>query len=137
MVKRLEENSGHPIAKAMVNFCGQRTNHTYVPTNMEEIPGKGMFGEFRLDIGGGESLDVQVIVGNERLMYDHNVMISPQDTSTLQFWKRAGNSVVLVAIRAINPLGQTDGPGSEWQLSLLFAIADQLRPESKEGKCFL
>jgi Cu+-exporting ATPase len=129
MAKRLEENSSHPVAKALVNFCGQRSDHTFIASDIEEIPGKGMSGRFRLDEGAEAALDVQVIIGNESLMYDHGVVVDALCWATLQSWKQQGKSVVLVALRAADPFA--DPVESHWTLSAMFAVADALRPEAQ------
>jgi heavy metal translocating P-type ATPase len=129
MIKRLEENSSHPIAKAMVKFCGSQSSQTYIASDIREIPGKGMVGKFKVDEGSEVALDVEVAVGNEALMDDFEVSVDPPSWAALQYWKRAGNSVVLVAVRASDRFADPDE--SRWQLSCLFAVADPLRPEAK------
>ncbi|KAF2674939.1 heavy metal translocatin [Microthyrium microscopicum] len=129
MVKRIEENSGHPIAKAVVGFCAARSMQTYVPTEIHEKPGKGMLGIFRLEEGSNPALDVEVLVGNETLMNEFKVTITDETKEFLSTWKRAGNSVVLVALRATSPFSDPSENG--WILTVTFAIADALRPEAK------
>jgi Cu+-exporting ATPase len=130
MVKRLEENSVHPIAKAMVVFCGDKTDRTHVAHEIEEIPGKGLHGKFRLDETEKDTREVEVLVGNEALINDYGVAIDTSAISTLQSWKQAGHSVVLVATRSSNPFAQSNGT-MPWKLTTLFGIADSLRPEAK------
>ncbi|KAE9970719.1 hypothetical protein EG327_010168 [Venturia inaequalis] len=135
MTKRLEENSSHPVAKAIVDFCGSRTDRTYPVSDIEEIPGKGMSGQFKLDEGrigvDGKSaaLDVQVIIGNEALMNDHQVTVDESCAETLESWKHQGKSVVLVALRVADPFANSSDV--EWRLTAMFAVADALRPEAR------
>jgi Cu+-exporting ATPase len=129
MVKRLEENSVHPVAKAVVNFCAPRSDQTFIASEIQEIPGKGMSGTFRLDEGNDTALDVNVIIGNETLMSEFEVDIDPASWATLQFWKRSGRSVVLTALHAADPF--SDPKETQWTLSAMFAISDPLRPEAK------
>jgi Cu+-exporting ATPase len=129
MAKRLEENSSHPVAKAVVNFCAPRSDQTFIASDIQEIPGKGMSGSFRLEEGSDVTLDVQIIIGNEALMNEHDVDIDPNSWATLQYWKRQGRSVVLVALHATDPFA--DQKEALWTLSAMFAIADPLRPEAK------
>lgn len=129
LAKRLEQNSGHPIAKAIVDFCGLRNTRTVEPVTIEEIPGKGMKGRFKLDEVSQAPVDVDIIVGNETLMSDHNVTINDSSWSLLQHWKKQGKSVVLIAIRASSP--SAEHQQSTWTLSAMFAISDALRPEAK------
>ncbi|TID16900.1 putative copper-transporting ATPase HMA5 [Venturia nashicola] len=135
MTKRLEENSSHPVAKAIVDFCGLRTDRTYPVSDIEEIPGKGMSGQFKLDEGRitvdgkDAALDVQVVIGNEALMADHHVAVDESCWRILQSWKLQGKSVVLVALRVADPFA--DSADAEWRLTAMYAVADALRPEAK------
>jgi P-type Cu+ transporter len=125
MVQRLEENSSHPIAKAMVNFCSAHSDHTHTATLIEELPGRGLKGNFRVDDQGDNPVDVEMVVGNETLMTDNAILIDTKSAAKLQEWKQTGYSVVLVALRS--------GAHAEnrWQLTAIFAIADALRKEAK------
>lgn len=127
MVQKLEENSSHPIAKAMVDFCQSRTPKTYVASSIDEIPGRGLIGHFTIEDDGGHPLDADMIVGNERLMTDNGVFIDEHSAAALQGWKQAGHSVVLVAIRAAH----ADPSQATFQLTAVFSIADALRKEAK------
>jgi heavy metal translocating P-type ATPase len=125
MVQRLEENSSHPIAKAMVNFCSARTNRSLPASNVEELPGRGLLGNFMIEDDGEDSMDVDILIGNETLMNDNSVVIDAGSAAALEKWKRSGNSVVLVALRA------GTSPEAQFQLTAVFAIADALRKEAK------
>ncbi|KAF3001414.1 hypothetical protein E8E13_007417 [Curvularia kusanoi] len=118
VVKTLEENSGHPIAQALVQFCGKEAAGTRQVMSVDEIPGKGLKGKF--DINGAE---MGALVGNESLMADHGVLVNPEAMKRLESWKLRGESVALVAL-------QSAGTQSNWQLACLFAISDPLRPEA-------
>jgi Cu+-exporting ATPase len=150
IVKALEENSNHPIARALVNFCGKTSPETPEAVNVDEVPGKGLKGTFR--VGDQE---VTAIIGNETFMADHHVKISGENASTLQLWKERGESVALAALLVQSPSqdnGETQSMPSEhssisqplstantkvpsvnqgnWELASIFAIADALRPEA-------
>ena len=116
IVKALEENSGHPIAQALVQFCNEQTADALPVTSVDEIPGKGLKGSF--DIQG---VDMGALVGNESLMADHGVSIPSEAMAMLETWKRRGESVALVALNSTQ---------DNWQLASLFAISDPLRPEA-------
>ncbi|KAK1918332.1 hypothetical protein P3342_001250 [Pyrenophora teres f. teres] len=60
IVKSLEQNSNHPIARALVSFCDKTAHQTPTAVDVDEIPGKGLKGTFR--IGGQE---ITAIIGNE------------------------------------------------------------------------
>ncbi|RYN56632.1 Copper-transporting ATPase 2 [Alternaria tenuissima] len=145
IVKALEENSNHPIAQALVSFCDQKVHNTPVAVNVDEVPGKGLKGTFRID-----GQEITAIIGNEGFMADHHVPILAQDASSLQKWKSQGDSVALVALflpqngnqSALQPstppteseslsITITGTPSSStWRLACIFSIADPLRPEA-------
>lgn len=116
MVKALEENSGHPIAQALVQFCNEQTADALPVTSVDEIPGKGLKGTFKV-----QGVDMGALVGNESLMADHGVFIPSEAMAMLESWKHRGESVALVALNSTQ---------DNWQLASLFAISDPLRPEA-------
>jgi heavy metal translocating P-type ATPase len=118
----LESNSSHPIAKAIVAFCKSSNKTSVKAKNIEEVPGKGMKGSFRVPSSG----DVEIIVGNEALMKDHGVRLDNDVLDTLNTWKHEAKSVVLTAVRT-KALDATDS----WGLAAIFGTSDPLRPESK------
>ncbi|CAG5173926.1 uncharacterized protein ALTATR162_LOCUS7703 [Alternaria atra] len=145
IVKALEENSNHPIARALVSFCNKEVHDTPVAVNVDEVPGKGLKGTFRVD-----GQDITAIIGNESFMADHHVPFLAEDTSSLQKWKSQGDSVALVALflphngdrGATQPSELCNGSeslsiavtetqaSSAWRLACIFSIADPLRPEA-------
>ncbi|KAF2750917.1 copper-transporting P-type ATPase [Sporormia fimetaria CBS 119925] len=121
LMKALEENSNHPIAQALVKFCNSRETKTPSVLDVDEVPGKGLKGRFRLsDSDDGE---IEAIIGNEAFMKDHNALITPYQAATLQTWKSRGESVALLAI-------SRPSASEMWHLAALFGIADPLRPEA-------
>jgi Cu+-exporting ATPase len=144
IVKALEENSNHPIARALVSFCSNSSVKTPEAVNVDEVPGKGLKGTFKV----GDWV-VTAIIGNEAFMADHHVEITKENASTLQSWKVRGESVALAALLVssttqassstttssseLRSAAQTEIlPAHEgtWELASIFAIADALRPEA-------
>jgi Cu+-exporting ATPase len=145
IVKALEENSNHPIARALVSFCNKEVHDTPIAVNVDEVPGKGLKGTFRVD-----GQDITAIIGNESFMADHDVPILADDASALQKWKSQGESVALVALllpqsdesvatQSSEPSNKSESlslavteiqPASTWRLACTFSIADPLRPEA-------
>lgn len=123
----LEQQSGHPIAGAVVDFCKTKQAKQLDAASVEEVPGMGLIGNFKINAQGSQSINTDVLVGNESLMIKHEVLIDSGSTSLLQSWKEQGKSVVLVAVRASNPQATSK---SSFVLSAIFAIADALRPEA-------
>lgn len=126
-VLELEQNSSHPIARAMVSFATSKQPPTLKAQTMDEIPGKGMKGSFRSD---QDSPVVEVIVGNESLMHTHDISIPSASAEVLNTWKGQAKSVVLVGARISPAASVTEAV--PWKLSLMLAVADPVRPEAKE-----
>lgn len=143
IVKALEENSNHPISRALLSFCDKQSHDTTLPINVDEVPGKGLKGAFRVD-----SHEITAIIGNESYMADHHVEISPEQAATLQNWKAQGHSVALLSLQLpasiislpeaalsnhseASSATQIAMPAvSAWNLACMFSIADPLRPEA-------
>ncbi|KAL1603606.1 hypothetical protein SLS60_005194 [Paraconiothyrium brasiliense] len=125
LVKALEENSNHPIAKALVSFSKTRSNNTLETITVDEIPGKGLKGTLMLD-----NRKITVIAGNEAFMTDHFVSIPDAQASVLQTWKGRGESVALVALLSGATKDDTTPAEEHCNLACAFAIADPLRPEA-------
>ncbi|CRG88249.1 hypothetical protein PISL3812_05277 [Talaromyces islandicus] len=126
-VMELEQNSNHPIAKAVVIFATPKLAPVLKAIMVDEIPGKGMRGSFAARNRASSVLEV--IVGNEALMQDHGIVIPSANAETLSAWKRQAKSVVLVGHR-IRP----EQPATEivpWKLSIMLAVADPIRAEAK------
>ncbi|KAJ3475948.1 hypothetical protein NLG97_g9289 [Lecanicillium saksenae] len=83
-LKAIEQNSTHPIAKAIVAFCGADQSSAELD-DIEEVPGKGMKATFK-------SKALKIAAGNEALMKDLGVSISESTRSTLNTWKTQANS---------------------------------------------
>ncbi|KAJ4355298.1 hypothetical protein N0V95_003053 [Ascochyta clinopodiicola] len=118
IAKALEENSGHPVAQALVSFCSRRVVYTPTISTISKTPGKGLKGT--LDVNGHS---VTTIVGNEAHMADHNVFVPPEMMIALNSWKACGESVALLAVLST-------ATQDNWQLACIFSISDALRPEA-------
>ncbi len=127
LIRTLESSSSHPLARAVASFCGDADFKGVTTTHVEESAGKGMKGSFIT--GTEDSTTIDVLVGNEALMHDHGVEIPQEAALTLEGWKKQGMSVVLVGtlLHESTPTAQ-ERPG--WNLSLILAASDPLRPEA-------
>jgi heavy metal translocating P-type ATPase len=126
LVKSLEGNSSHTVAKALVSFCKAKDVTDQGLENIEEIAGKGMKGTFQTSATNEQA---EILIGNELLLSDNAVPVPPSAQSTLGQWKSEGRSVALAAIRISHPKA-ADGTASTWQLAAIFAISDPIRPEA-------
>ncbi|KAL2755564.1 hypothetical protein ACRALDRAFT_1043306 [Sodiomyces alcalophilus JCM 7366] len=138
VLKEMEGNSSHPIAKAIVSYCTaeiqeeEKQQVEVKVVNVEELPGKGMKATWERN-GPEDSSDM--IVGNESLMRDYSVPIPEHIATQLEGWKREAKSVALAAIQNTTPEengsetpDQHHGP---WQLAAALSISDPIRPEAQ------
>ena len=123
MMKTIEENSDHPLAKAVVAFASAQEHASIELVSVDEIAGKGMKAVIR-ELEQGSTSKMEILVGNESLMQDYSAQLSQEHHSTLENWKDSGYSVILTAIHSIQP------NNNEWTIVGIFAAADALRPES-------
>ncbi|KKA29842.1 hypothetical protein TD95_000422 [Thielaviopsis punctulata] len=118
MIKAVEENSSHPVAKAIVTFCQEKVGLSKVSIQeMSEIPGRGMKAMCQLE--GGET--VHLIIGNESMLKDHSVAITSVISTSLDGWKTAAKSVALAAVSS---------DSSTWTFAAGLAVADPIRKET-------
>jgi Cu+-exporting ATPase len=127
MVHTLEKNSSHPVAKALASFCQMMEKDDVDAKSVEEIAGKGMRGRFHI-LSTNEELEI--IVGNEHLMEESNVLISPEAQIVLGDWKSEGKSIALAAVKGSGHPKTIDKDDDDWQLAGIFAISDPIRPEA-------
>jgi cation transport ATPase len=132
-LKAVEENSSHPIACAIVSFCSAQSCDTAGEGvvdigDTQEVPGKGMQSTFCSRTGANAATN-EILVGNETLMREFGVMLSPRVSALLQTWADQAKSVALVATRP----AADDGDGSAslpWSVSAVLAISDPIRHET-------
>ncbi|KAK5111968.1 hypothetical protein LTR85_011715 [Meristemomyces frigidus] len=125
LLRRLEQDSSHPIGKAIVGFCIFKNASGMEAKQVEEIAGKGIKGLFEM---GKLSDPIELLAGSETLMADHGVSFDSAASGALDLWKGQAKSVVLVAARNL-PQGMT---GEEpWTPLAIFAASDPLRPEAR------
>lgn len=125
-LRRLEEDSTHPIAKAVLGFCDAHATHSVKALQTEVIAGKGVRGS--LVIGGISEETVQMLVGNEGLMADNGITLPEHVVAALDSWTRAAKSIVLVATKIFPPSAAVSPP--DWALAAILAISDPPRPEA-------
>jgi Cu+-exporting ATPase len=129
IAKSLEENSNHPIARALVSFCNKQLHDTTTAINVDEVPGKGLKGTFRVD-----GREITAIIGNESFIADHRVSLDGDNAMALQSWKSQGKSVALLALclPPSDEIGERAATQQTltWHLACIFSIADPLRPEA-------
>ena len=133
-VSKIEQDSGHPLAHAIMNYCHSELSDKIKTVSTQEMPGKGVRGVLNVsEVLSSAMKAIEVIVGNEALMADHSVAISAVNQSSLERWKSLGQSIVLAAIRP----PPSDKSEEQFTLVASFAAADTIRPESSFVVCNL
>jgi Cu+-exporting ATPase len=120
MARALEENSSHPVARAVVEYSKAQVSdgESMQALDVEEAPGKGLKGTFFTE----SETRITAIIGNEALMADFDLQLDSESKSLIESWKQQGKSIAL--------LSTSPSPETAFTLIAAFAIADPLRPEA-------
>ncbi|CAD0111892.1 unnamed protein product [Aureobasidium uvarum] len=120
MARALEENSSHPVARAVVEYSKAQLlgAESKQALDVEEVSGKGLRGTFNM----GSQTRVTAIIGNEALMADHNLQLDSESIDLIESWKQQGKSIAL--------LSTSSSSKTDFTLVAAFAVADPLRPEA-------
>jgi len=146
VVTHLASASSHPLCLALRDYF--RARSVPVPSigvlEVEELPGRGMKGYFRVMGPDGVDFNVKALMGNELLLREHSVAIGGEDSKSLHRMKLEGKSVVLLATSRSSltkvddalsiPLpssSPTSQSSTKFSVSALFGIADPIRPEAQ------
>ncbi|TNU77850.1 heavy metal translocating P-type ATPase [Lactococcus lactis] len=101
-VAMLESQSDHPLAKAIIDEIGEFIK---VPLqNIEVIKGQGISAD-------------HLLIGNEKLLENHQIFLNAQQKNDLMKLQKHGLSTVLIA---------------DDKVRLLYGITDEIRPNVKE-----
>ncbi|KAG1755710.1 heavy metal translocatin [Suillus lakei] len=112
----LESASSHPLANAIRQYAGNHDAASVTGSSFDEIAGKGVKADF-------EVMRRKAIIGNEPLMRDHAVLLSPDVLQMLERWKSEAKSIVLLAV--------TDADwGDRFVVAAIFAVSDSIRREA-------
>lgn len=119
-LKAVEDNSSHPIARAIGSYCASRTTESVAVDDLHEIPGKGMKARYHM---GNAEQSWEMLVGNEGLVRDFGVPISERVAQLLQTWSNEAKSVAVVATKR-------PGGHATWRLGAALSISDHIREEA-------
>ena len=124
MVAKLEQDSTHPVAKALSEYCLVHPDRKIEILSSEEVSGKGLRGTLQAERASeADKTSIEIAVGSETLMDDSGVVLSAEQQQRIEGWKRAGYSIALAAMKSSD--------STSFILVGSFAAADSLRPESK------
>ena len=130
-VKAVEENSTHPVAKAVSVYSASESSSNAVIDNLNEIPGKGMTATCSTT-SISPYAQFEILVGSEALLVDFNVDIPQAVTTMLERWKTEAKSTALVAYKRLSsqsPGNPPDRP-TPHVLAAAFGVSDPIRPEA-------
>ena len=125
IARMLEENSSHPIAKAIAKTSVNHGETDIQAIDVTEVAGQGMRGTFVIS-ESDEPKEFEAVLGSEfflasidSTLLDRNAFV-PRLLST---WKTECKSVAVLAIRRKDQ-------NSRWHVSMLFALSDPVRPSA-------
>lgn len=122
MLKGIESNSSHPLAKAAVDFAISYSAAPVRVLSSDDIAGKGLKASCVISSGQRQGEQHEALVGNESLMDEYDVPVPQEARALLESWKSSACSVILLAWHI----------HATWELIAIFAASDPLRPESAE-----
>ncbi|MCJ1276612.1 hypothetical protein MMC21_004418 [Puttea exsequens] len=126
IAKALEENSSHPMARAILELALAKHSKTINQISISEEPGHGLRGSFTTSSATDNDVTYEAALGNEALI--ESLTPKPESLTyftetTLSAWKTRSKSVALLAIRKISD----PSSANPWTIITLFAIADPIR----------
>ncbi|KAG0709618.1 heavy metal translocatin [Suillus ampliporus] len=112
----LESASSHPLATAIRQYAEKHGAASVAGSAFDEIAGKGVKANF-------DDMRRRAIIGNEALMQDHAVLLSPEVSQILERWKSEAKSIVVLAV--------TDADvDNRFVVAAIFAVSDTIRQEA-------
>ncbi|KAG1755715.1 heavy metal translocatin [Suillus lakei] len=116
IVAELESASSHPLANAIRQYASKHGAASVTGSAFDEIAGKGVKADF-------DGMRRKAIIGNEALMRDHDVLLSPDVLQMLERWKSEAKSIVLLAVMDADL-------GDQFVVAAIFAVSDPIRREA-------
>ena len=131
----LEEQSSHPIARAIVALVSRQRSKKVSTRTITEEPGQGMRGVFTtLSSADSQTITYEGALGSESLISSLEPPIPTQDyffSQTLSAWKSQSKSIAVLAIRRLSHVPSLEVmPSTTWTMTALFATSDPIRPSA-------
>lgn len=125
----MEENSSHPIARAILEFASAQSSHRIQSASVQEEPGLGLRGIFTISsLKSSDPLKYEAALGSESFissLESSSSLFTYFTTNTLSLWKTQSKSVAVLALRRLQSTSPTP-----WSLSIIFAVTDPIRPSA-------
>lgn len=134
VTRNMEENSSHPIARAILQCASAQPSCRIQSGSIHEEPGLGIRGTFTLSLpsSSDESFKYEAALGSESFISSLEPSPDPLTyftTNTLSLWKSQSKSIALLALRCLDLPSQTLPP-NPWTLATIFAVTDPIRPSA-------
>ncbi|KAL4781858.1 E1-E2 ATPase-domain-containing protein [Aspergillus varians] len=142
VARKLEENSNHPIARAIAEFCKSQPAASIISSEIEEKLGQGLQGTFTISTSDSSdqtktaTRQFEAAIGNQRL---YQSLSSPdQDhyylSNILSKYQATGRSTAILSLREITgPDTDSKAPSALEPYAspaIVFAISDTIRPDA-------
>jgi Cu+-exporting ATPase len=132
IVLQLASGSSHPLCLSLRNHYqdeGGGALPVIVGTDIEELPGRGMRGLFRIRSDDTNFIETRALLGNETWLREHGAT-ADQDSEQLHRMKLQGKSTVVLALDNAEMDTTSSSPRSKFSVVAIFAISDRIRPEA-------
>ncbi|MCJ1292874.1 hypothetical protein MMC34_004427 [Xylographa carneopallida] len=139
IAQSLEEQSSHPIARAILELASTKSALTTTAELVKETPGLGVHGTFNFDSASdSHSILYEAALGSETLIskLEPPPTLSYFTAQILSRWKTQAKSVAILATRRMPaaPANQSEGASTDpppWTVAALFATTDPVRPTAR------
>jgi Cu+-exporting ATPase len=116
MALSTEMASSHPVALAIRQYCEAHGSKFEEANDVEETPGRGLKAFF-------PSSSIEAIIGNAAWMETHRATTDPRLETFIDSHQSRGNSIAILAIKDVG--------STSYAATVVFAVADAIRPEAK------
>lgn len=113
VVASVENESEHPLAKAIVEFAKSQNVEFIKPTSFKVLPALGVIGQLPIS-----NYQLPIYIGSARLMTSEGLNMSAEISQQAEAWKEAGHIVVYA--------------GWDGLVMGIFALGEKIRAEAKD-----
>ena len=113
VIASVENESEHPLAKAIVEFAKSQNVELIKPTSFKTLPALGVVGHLPIS-----NYQLPITIGSARLMSTSGLSMSTDISQQAEAWKEAGHIVVYA--------------GWDGQVMGILALGEKIRAEAKE-----
>ncbi|KAL8733237.1 MAG: hypothetical protein Q9166_002254 [cf. Caloplaca sp. 2 TL-2023] len=132
ITRSIEETSSHPLGRAIFNLASTQTLAELTSVSITEEPGRGLRGTFTTDANNVKSGDYEAAIGSEAFVSSlQDGLVNYYHSTMLSTWKSQSKSIALLALRRLpDPSTPSTADPEGWELAVIFAISDPLRPSA-------